>query len=161
MQGPNLSHRGRLGRSVLSILVVPLVAALAWLPVASRAHAASPAPIRSRHVAVSRPHAVSLAATRSRHVSASRVHTAALSTIAGLRVAGNTIVNGSGQPLRLLGVDRSGTEYQCIHNNGIFDGPNDAASVQAIAALCIDRCATGAPARLLPPRARRDGARSH
>ncbi len=27
-------------------------------------------------------------------------------------------------------------------------------------ALCSDRCATGAPARLLPPRARRDGARS-
>jgi len=116
VQEPNLSHRGCLGRSVLSILVVPLVAALAWLPVASHAHAAGPSPIRSRHVA------------------ASRVHTAALSTITGLHVAGNTIVNSGGQPVRLLGVDRSGTEYQCIHGYGIFDGPNDAASVQAIAA---------------------------
>ncbi len=133
MQRPQLSHRGSLGRSVLSILVVPLVAALAWLPVASRAHAAGPAPIRSRHVAASRPHTAAPATTRSRHVAASRVHTAATSTITGLHVAGNTIVNGSGQPVRLLGVDRSGTEYQCIHNNGIFDGPNDAASVQAIA----------------------------
>jgi endoglucanase len=34
----------------------------------------------------------------------------------------------------LHGVDRSGTEYQCVHGYGIFDGPNDAASVQAIAA---------------------------
>lgn len=53
--------------------------------------------------------------------------------ISGLRVSGNTIVNGSGQPVRLLGVDRPGTEYQCIHGNGIFDGPNDITSVQAIA----------------------------
>ncbi|MBA3946723.1 MAG: cellulase family glycosylhydrolase [Herpetosiphonaceae bacterium] len=31
-------------------------------------------------------------------------------------------------------MNRSGTEYQCIHGSGFFDGPNDAASVQAIAA---------------------------
>ncbi len=58
--------------------------------------------------------------------------------ITGLHVAGNVLVNGSGQPVRLLGVDRSGTEYQCIHNNGIFDGPSDDASVQAIAAWHTD-----------------------
>lgn len=98
MQQPTHSHRGRLVRSVLSVLLVPLVTVLAWSPVTSRAHAAGP------------------------------------STITGLHVAGNTVVNGGGQPLRLLGVDRSGTEYQCIHDNGVFDGPNDAASVQAIAA---------------------------
>ena len=48
-------------------------------------------------------------------------------------VSGNGLVDGNGKPLRLLGVDRSGTEYACIQGWGIFDGPNDAASVQAIA----------------------------
>ncbi|MBA3943379.1 MAG: cellulase family glycosylhydrolase [Herpetosiphonaceae bacterium] len=55
-------------------------------------------------------------------------------TITGLHVSGNQILNGAAQPLRLLGVNRSGTEYQCINNNGFFEGPSDAASVQAIAA---------------------------
>jgi Cellulase (glycosyl hydrolase family 5) len=50
-----------------------------------------------------------------------------------LRVVGNHFVNGSGQTMRLLGVNRSGTEYMCINNYGIFDGPNDDASVAAIA----------------------------
>src|SRR5579859_6387135 len=54
--------------------------------------------------------------------------------ITGLHVAGNQVVNGAGQAVRLLGVNRSGTEYACIQNNGVFDGPSDAASVQAIAA---------------------------
>ena len=49
-----------------------------------------------------------------------------------LRVVGNHFVNGSGQTMRLLGVNRSGTEYMCINNYGIFDGPNDDASVAAI-----------------------------
>jgi hypothetical protein len=45
---------------------------------------------------------------------------------------GNHFVNGSGQTIRLLGVNRSGTEYMCINNYGFFDGPNDDASVAAI-----------------------------
>ena len=49
-------------------------------------------------------------------------------------MAGNQLVDGAGQPVRLLGVNRSGTEYACIQGWGIFDGPSDAASVQAIAA---------------------------
>ncbi|MET7451425.1 cellulase family glycosylhydrolase [Streptomyces sp. NPDC005574] len=35
-------------------------------------------------------------------------------------------------PTRLRGVNRSGTEFMCVQNRGIFDGPSDAASVQAI-----------------------------
>lgn len=35
-------------------------------------------------------------------------------SISGLHVQGNQLVNGSGQAIRLLGVDRSGTEYACI-----------------------------------------------
>lgn len=51
----------------------------------------------------------------------------------GLQVVGNRLVDGSGATVRLLGVDRSGTEYACIQGWGIFDGPSDSASVQAIA----------------------------
>jgi len=50
-----------------------------------------------------------------------------------LRVSGNTLVDGSGQVIHLRGTNRSGTEYACIQNAGIFDGPNDEASVAAIA----------------------------
>jgi hypothetical protein len=58
---------------------------------------------------------------------------AASLVISGLYVQGNQILNAAGQPLRLLGVNRSGAEYACIQGWGIFDGPADAASVQAIA----------------------------
>ncbi len=53
-------------------------------------------------------------------------------------VAGNELVNNAGQPLRLIGVDRSGTEYACVQGWGIFDGPSDAASVAAISAWHTD-----------------------
>src|SRR5262249_20952725 len=50
----------------------------------------------------------------------------------GLSISGNAFrMNGS--PFRLLGVDRSGPEFACIQGWGIFDGPSDATSVQAIA----------------------------
>src|SRR5262249_54872580 len=52
--------------------------------------------------------------------------------IAGLHVSGNTIRNGLNQVVRLLGVNRSGAEYACIQGWGMFDGPMDAASVQAM-----------------------------
>jgi hypothetical protein len=51
----------------------------------------------------------------------------------GLRASGNRIVDGSGQTVRLRGVNYSGTEYACIQGWGIFDGPSDLASAQAIA----------------------------
>src|SRR5690348_2548140 len=41
----------------------------------------------------------------------------------GLHVAGNRILNSSGQPVRLLGVNRSGAEYACVEGWGFFDGP--------------------------------------
>jgi hypothetical protein len=55
------------------------------------------------------------------------------SSISGLHAQGNQLVNNAGQAIQLHGVDRSGTEYACIQGWGIFDGPSDAASVQAIA----------------------------
>ncbi len=57
-----------------------------------------------------------------------------------LRVVGNHLVDASNSVVRLLGVDRSGSEFECIQGGspgalgwGIFDGPTDLASAQAIA----------------------------
>ena len=54
-----------------------------------------------------------------------------------IRVAGNKLVDGSGQIVRLLGVNRSGTQYACVFG-GIFDGPSDAASVRAMSSWNIN-----------------------
>lgn len=51
----------------------------------------------------------------------------------GLHVVGNRLLDGNGRLVRFHGVNRSGTEYACIQGDGIFDGPNDAASVKAMA----------------------------
>jgi endoglucanase len=59
-------------------------------------------------------------------------------TFSGLKVSGSKLVNQQGQQIILHGVDRSGTEYQCVKNSGIFDGPSDAASVQAMKAWNIN-----------------------
>jgi hypothetical protein len=57
---------------------------------------------------------------------------------AGLHVQGNHLVNASGQTVVLHGVNRSGAEFACIQNNGIFDGPASAASVRAMVAWHIN-----------------------
>ena len=49
-----------------------------------------------------------------------------------VKVSGNKLVNGAGQVTRLLGVSHSGTEYACIQGWGIFDGPSDTTSINAI-----------------------------
>ena len=49
-----------------------------------------------------------------------------------MHVSGNKLVNASGATVVLHGVDRSGTEYACVQGTGIFDGPNDQASITAI-----------------------------
>ena len=53
-------------------------------------------------------------------------------------VSGNRIVNGSGETVRLLGVNRSGAEYACLGGGHIFDGPTDGASVRAMLAWRVD-----------------------
>ncbi len=55
-----------------------------------------------------------------------------------ISVSGNHLINGYGQTIRLLGVNRSGTEYACIQGWGLFDGPNDATSVAAMASWHIN-----------------------
>src|SRR2546421_11616941 len=55
-----------------------------------------------------------------------------------VRIVGNHFVDGSGRPVRLLGVNRSGSEYACMANWAIFDGPSDTASIGAMASWNID-----------------------
>ncbi len=53
--------------------------------------------------------------------------------VLSISVHGHRLVNGSGQTVQLRGVNRDGTEYACVQGWGIFDGPSDASSVEAIA----------------------------
>jgi len=50
----------------------------------------------------------------------------------GLSVSGNHLVDEGGQPIRLLGVSRSGSEYACAEGYGFFDGPTGARSIRAM-----------------------------
>jgi endoglucanase len=51
-----------------------------------------------------------------------------------LSVSGRRLVDSGGKTIRLVGVNRPGTHYECVQTtNRIFDGPSDDASVQAIA----------------------------
>ncbi|MFI5028317.1 MAG: cellulase family glycosylhydrolase [Solirubrobacterales bacterium] len=47
-------------------------------------------------------------------------------------VSGNHLVNRAGRPVRLLGVNRAGPEYRCVEDQSIFEGPTDAASIEAM-----------------------------
>ena len=56
----------------------------------------------------------------------------------GMTVSGNQLLDGSGAPLRVAGVNRSGSEYACAQGWGLFDGPTDDASIAAMAAWLIN-----------------------
>ncbi len=47
-------------------------------------------------------------------------------------VKGNRLVDRHGETVRLLGVNRSGAEYACVEEGNFFDGPTDAASIEAM-----------------------------
>lgn len=51
-----------------------------------------------------------------------------------LRVDGDQLVDASGTPVQLDGVNRSGAEYMCVGGSSVFDGPSSDASIAAIAA---------------------------
>jgi Cellulase (glycosyl hydrolase family 5) len=55
-----------------------------------------------------------------------------------IRVQGNHLVNQNGKTIRLLGVDRSGAEYECVTTSQVFDGPSNAASVKAMVSWHIN-----------------------
>ena len=56
----------------------------------------------------------------------------------GVRVSGNGLTDPNGVPIRLRGIDHSGTEYACAQGWGIFDGPSDSASVRAMASWNVN-----------------------
>jgi endoglucanase len=77
--------------------------------------------------------AATFTAGSSGYTSASVTATEIASTPAPqVHVAGNELVDASGSQVVLHGVDRSGTEYACVQGWGIFDGPNDEASILAM-----------------------------
>ena len=47
-------------------------------------------------------------------------------------MSGNKLVTAAGTPYRLLGVNRSSTEYACVQGNGMWDGPTDQATITAM-----------------------------
>jgi endoglucanase len=49
-----------------------------------------------------------------------------------LRIAGGKLVDDLGAAVQLAGVNRSGGEYTCVKGHGIWDGPVDDTSLQAI-----------------------------
>src|SRR5438045_1663086 len=58
--------------------------------------------------------------------------------VLSVRIVGNHFLDGTGRTVRLLGVNRSGTEDECMASNGFFDGPTDAGAIAAMASWNID-----------------------
>jgi endoglucanase len=56
----------------------------------------------------------------------------------GLHVVDNQLVNRHGEPVRLLGVNRSGAEYACVDGHGFFAGPTGRRAVAAMTAWGIN-----------------------
>jgi endoglucanase len=53
--------------------------------------------------------------------------------VTGFFVVGNQLIDPNGNLVRLLGIDRSGSEYMCLAGGPIFDGPVDSNAIAAIA----------------------------
>ena len=47
-------------------------------------------------------------------------------------VSGNRLVDRNGETVRLLGVNRSSADYECLEGDRVFEGPTDWASIQAM-----------------------------
>jgi hypothetical protein len=55
------------------------------------------------------------------------------------QASGNKILY-NGNPVTFRGVDRSGSEFACVQNNGIFDGPTDLTSIAVIKGMRLNEC---------------------
>jgi endoglucanase len=79
------------------------------------------------------PHSLTVTATDLAGTTTSVTHRYTVSQPAAIHVVGTQIVDASGAPLVLRGVDYSGTEYMCVqdsptpstHGRGIFEGPTN------------------------------------
>jgi endoglucanase len=56
----------------------------------------------------------------------------------GLHVADNHLVDGHGEEVRMLGVNRAGAEYACLNGSGSLDGPTGRRAVAAMTAWRIN-----------------------
>jgi len=56
----------------------------------------------------------------------------------GLHVAGNQLMDGSGNAIRLLGVNRAGAEYACMHGHSPLAGPVGRRAIAAMTAWRIN-----------------------
>jgi endoglucanase len=100
--------------------------------VACNGAAASPSPSASASASPSTSPSSSPTPTPTASTSPTTSPTSGTGVAPQLHVSGNELVNASGAQVVLHGVDRSGTEYACVQGNGIFDGPNDQASITAM-----------------------------
>jgi endoglucanase len=78
------------------------------------------------------PLAVTLAIAATLFASFGLARTATAEARPWIGVRGNQLVDKQGDPVRLLGVNRPGLEYQCIYGKGFFDGPTDEAAIAAM-----------------------------
>ncbi|EAL64409.1 hypothetical protein DDB_G0286061 [Dictyostelium discoideum AX4] len=53
-------------------------------------------------------------------------------TTHGLHIKGNTIYNSDDEIIMLRGVNRPGTEYMCVQNAQVFDGPCDSEHIELL-----------------------------
>ena len=89
-------------------------------------------PLAQRRAGAGIAAAVAAAATVAACLLALPTTAQAASAAPQLHVSGNRMVDQNGNQVVLHGVNRSGTEYQCVKGNAIFDGPNDQNSINAI-----------------------------
>ncbi len=114
-----------------------LICALVLIPLAAATTAAC---VQAQNVAPHPAATSSAGATRST-ARAQHMRSPATRHPHGLHVVGRQIDDARGRAIRLLGVNRSGSEFECIQGGaptsrgwGIFDGPVDPVSARAIAA---------------------------
>lgn len=131
-KGHALSRRALSGLVVAAVLLALAFGGI----IAERALATSHRGPRSAAIRPAKTHPTST--TEPSTTATTTTTVASTSGIPSVRVVGNQLVNANRNPVRLLGVDRSGTEYACAQGWGIFDGPFDAASVAAIASWHVD-----------------------
>ena len=74
----------------------------------------------------------------------SNATSAKAAVLPSISIVGNHFVDGNGATIRLLGVNRSGSEYMCTGGGAnTFDGPSDDTSIAAMAAWHINAVRLG------------------
>ena len=99
---------------------------------------ATPSPSASASASPTPSPSASATPTPTPSASATATPTAPAGSAPQLHVSGNKLVDATGRTVTLHGVNRSGAEFSCVQDTGIFDGPVDQASVSAMTAWGIN-----------------------